>query len=55
MGWLLALAVVLQIPYRLIALRGPNRLPLGRRIPEICGYVLIAALIGNWTLRLLGV
>jgi hypothetical protein len=55
MGWLLALAVVLQIPYRLIALRGPNRMPLGRRLPDICGVVLIAALIGNWALRMLGI
>ncbi len=55
MGWLLALAVVLQIPYRLIALRGPNRLPLGRRIPDLCGIVLIIALIGNWALRMLGI
>jgi hypothetical protein len=54
MGWLLALAVVLQIPYRLIALRGPNRLPLGRRIPELCGFALVIALIGNWALRMLG-
>jgi hypothetical protein len=49
-GWLLALAVVLQIPYRLTALWGRNRQPLGKRFPEIFGLVLIVALIGNWLL-----
>ncbi len=55
MGWLLAAAVVLQIPYRLVALLGRNRQPLGRRLPEVFGIVLIVALIGNWVLRMLGV
>ena len=49
-GWLMALAVVLQIPYRLAALFGRNREPLGKRIPELFGMALIAALIGNWVL-----
>ncbi len=50
-GWLLALAVVLQIPYRLTALLGRNRQPLGRRFPELFGLALIVALIGNWVLQ----
>jgi hypothetical protein len=54
-GWLLALTVVLQIPYRLVALLGHNRRPLGRRVPELLGIVLIVALIGNWALRMLGI
>ena len=54
-GWLLALAVIVQIPYRLFALLGRDRQPLGRRIPQVFGYVLIAALIGNWVLHLVGV
>lgn len=54
-GWLLAAAVVLQIPYRLVALLGRNRQPLGRRVPEIVGILLIVALIGNWMLHMLGV
>ena len=53
-GWLLALAVVLQIPYRLIALCGRNRQPLGQRVPKLFGTVLIVALIGNWVLLRLG-
>ncbi|MBL9149219.1 MAG: DUF2752 domain-containing protein [Phycisphaerae bacterium] len=47
-GWLLALAVVAQIPYRIVALRTANGLPLGERIPRYFGYVLIAALVVNW-------
>ena len=50
-GWLLALAVVLQIPYRLAALLGRNRQPLGKRFPELFGLALIVALIGNWVLQ----
>jgi hypothetical protein len=49
-GWLLALAVVLQIPYRLAGLLGRNRRPLGERIPWLFGNILIAVLIGNWVL-----
>jgi hypothetical protein len=53
-GWLLALAVVLQIPYRLAGLLGRNPLPLGTRLPKLFGLALIAALIGNWVLLRLG-
>jgi hypothetical protein len=51
-GWLLAAAVVLQIPYRLAGLLGRNPLPLGKRLPKLFGMVLIAALIGNWVLEM---
>lgn len=51
-GWLLALAVMLQIPYRLAGLLGRNRQPLGKRLPKLFGLVLIAALIGNWLLQI---
>ena len=49
-GWLLGLAVVWQIPYRLAALLGRNRQPLGTRLPKLFGLALIVALIGNWVL-----
>jgi hypothetical protein len=55
LGWLLAVAVALQIPYRLTGLLRRNKEPLGRRIPKLFGLALIAALIGNWLLRLMGV
>ena len=43
MGWLSRWPWSLQIPYRLIAVRGPNRLPLGGAF-RILGIVCIAAL-----------
>jgi hypothetical protein len=45
---------VLQIPYRLVALLGRNRLPLGQRFPKLFGMALIVALIGNWALLMFG-
>jgi hypothetical protein len=48
LGWLIGLVILLQIPYRLLALRARGRPPLGSRLPELVGYVLIFALIANW-------
>ncbi len=48
LGWLMALAILLQIPYRLLALRAQGRTPLGTRFAELVGYVLIVLLIANW-------
>jgi hypothetical protein len=53
-GWLMALAVLLQFPYRLVAMQHGRHLPLGTMLPRIFGYALIAALIGNWLLVLVG-
>lgn len=48
-GWLMALAVVLQIPYRLWGLRELRHGVIsGRRWPIWFGRVLIAALLLNW-------
>ncbi|MGO9115724.1 MAG: DUF2752 domain-containing protein [Thermoguttaceae bacterium] len=55
LGWLFALVLVLQIPYRLVALLGRNRLPLGQRFPKLFGMALIVALIGNWALLICGI
>jgi Protein of unknown function (DUF2752) len=52
LGWLLALAVLLQIPYRIVALRHQEMMPLGFWLPRAFGYVLIAALVGNWLLEM---
>ena len=38
------------VSYRLTALLGPCPLPLGRRIPQLFGVLLIVCLIGNWLL-----
>lgn len=51
-GWFLAVAVLLQLPYRGAAIY-LGRLPLGRRLPTAFGTLLIALLLGNWLLGLL--
>ena len=55
-GWLLALATVMQIPYRLYCMR---ELRAGRparfRWSAWGSWILIAALLGNWTLKQFGI
>ncbi|MBT4864833.1 MAG: DUF2752 domain-containing protein [Planctomycetaceae bacterium] len=48
LGWLLALSFLLQIPYRTAGLLGANPRPLGKRIPAVFGYSLLALLFANW-------
>jgi len=52
-GWMIALAVVLQFPYRGYALLRDRNSPIGNRLPTIFSYTLIVALIGNWLIGLL--
>jgi hypothetical protein len=47
-GWVLALATLAQIPYRIIALRRLDRPPINPRIAEAFGAFLILLLVGNW-------
>ena len=47
-GWLMALAVVWQFPYRIVALRSQTGAPLGNSVPKLFGWLLIVALIANW-------
>jgi hypothetical protein len=54
-GWLVALAVVLQIPYRWYALRELRTKIAMRTWPLWCGYMLIVALVVNWLLRISGI
>ena len=51
LGWLFGVLVLLQFPYRAIALLGRNWHPIGKRAPQIIGAVLIALLIGSWLLE----
>ena len=55
-GWLLAFATALQIPYRLYCMR---ELRAGRparfRWAAWGSWILIAGLLGNWTLKQLGI
>jgi len=54
-GWVLALAVVLQIPYRLLCLWELRTKIPTRTWPTWFGNILIALLIGNWLLKVSGV
>jgi hypothetical protein len=54
LGWLMAAAVLLQFPYRILALTRGGQSPLGTRIPVLFGHLLIALFVGNWLLLLLG-
>lgn len=54
-GWLLWIAVVLQIPYRLFSLREMRSGVVERHWPTWFGNILIVALIGNWILEILSV
>jgi hypothetical protein len=48
LGWLMALAVLLQFPYRIAALVRHDDAPLGVVVPRWFSRLLIAGLIGNW-------
>ena len=52
LGWLMALAVLLQFPYRLASLAHSDREILGIVAPKVFGYALIALLLGNWLVGL---
>jgi len=51
-GWLLAAAVMLQIPYRIFALCELRTRVSQRTWPTWFGYTLIAALIINWLAKM---
>lgn len=54
LGWLMALAIISQFPYRVYALAELRHRVVDRRWPTWFGYFLIAALIGNWLLKISG-
>jgi hypothetical protein len=47
-GWVLAVAVLLQFPYRVLALRELRTRVVERSWPTWFGWALIATLIGSW-------
>jgi len=53
LGWLLALAVVAQLPYRLLGLATGNSAPLGTTFPRLCAWTLVVLLLVNWLVNLL--
>jgi hypothetical protein len=48
LGWLFALTIVGQIPYRLYALRAMRRGATQHTLPNVFAYMLFVALIVNW-------
>lgn len=51
LGWLLALVVLAQIPYRLVALSRPEEYAMGRRAAQWFGYGMAFLLVANWLLK----
>ena len=47
-GWIMALAVIVQFPYRIAALIRKQDYPLGKRLPDLFGYSLIFLFVANW-------
>jgi hypothetical protein len=52
LGGLMAVVVAFQIPYRVLALRRPDRPLIGPGWQAWLGYALIALLVGNWLVDL---
>jgi len=52
LGWLVALFVLAQFPYRIWALKTRSAAPLGERTPWIITGVLFALLLAVWIARL---
>ena len=50
-GWIMAVAVILQFPYRIAALVRKDDYPLGTWFPKAFGRVLIFLLLGNWVVE----
>jgi hypothetical protein len=52
-GMLVAFAVILQIPYRIAALRAPLGLPLGTTFPRLFGALIVVFLLVVWLMNLI--
>lgn len=53
-GWFIGAALLVQIGYRIVAITTRRDRPLGIWVPRLFGWSVIAALVGNWLLRVLG-
>jgi hypothetical protein len=51
LGGLLAAVILLQIPYRLLALRRPEQPIVPGRLQNLLSYGLIVLLLGNWLIE----
>jgi hypothetical protein len=52
LGALMALVIVFQIPYQLLALRRLDRPLIGAHWQAVLAYALISVLLGNWLVEL---
>jgi Protein of unknown function (DUF2752) len=52
LGSLMAVVILVQIPYRLLALRRLDRPLIGPQWQAVLAYALIALLLGNWLVEL---
>jgi hypothetical protein len=53
LGGIMAALIVFQVPYRLLALRRPDRYVIPTRWLIVLGYLLITMLIGNWLINVI--
>src|SRR5204862_4774402 len=53
LGWLMAVALLLQCPYRLICL-SRGRSIFGTHFPVVIGYLILGLLVGNWLVDAVG-
>jgi hypothetical protein len=53
LGWLVALFVVLQIPYRVWAIRSGLSAPLGNKLPWAGMWIVVLLLMANWVVKLI--
>lgn len=54
LGWVMAAALLLQFPYRILGLWRRERFPLGVVFARGSAYLLIALLLGNWLVEIIG-
>ncbi len=52
-GWLIALLIAAQVPYRLLSLRRVDRPLLGSRPSTILGLALVGLFVSNWIVDLI--
>lgn len=52
LGWLLAIVVVMQIPYRAWAIRSKSQAPLGTKWPWVGAWIVVLLLMANWIAKL---
>jgi hypothetical protein len=48
LGWMMAAVLAFQVPYRLLALRRPDRPFFGPRACRVIAAAIIGALLGSW-------